>query len=145
MKRGLTESPCFAIVGRDVHARSLFVLCAVLVVSCATANPVRTYPPRATDCEIELIEVSGHAAPGWTTIGSLSGPIASEDTDPLSPDAVDSGLIALPAGFTIAEMAATGEFLFLLVTDESGATLLLRLDPRDPAGAASFVVETARP
>lgn len=73
-----------------MHARSLFVLCAVLVVSCATANPVRTYPPRATDCEIELIEVSGHAAPGWTTIGSLSGPIASEDADPLSPDAVDN-------------------------------------------------------
>ncbi len=57
----------------------------------------------------------------------------------------DTGSIALPAGFTIKEMAATGEFLFLLVSDDAGATLLLRLDPRDPAGAAAFVVETARP
>jgi hypothetical protein len=31
------------------------------------------------------------------------------------------------------------------VTDASGAVLLLRLDPRDPAGTVSFVVETARP
>ena len=58
---------------------------------------------------------------------------------------VDTGSIALPAGFTIKEMAATGDFLFLLVSDEAGATLLLRLDPRDPAATASFVVETARP
>jgi hypothetical protein len=58
---------------------------------------------------------------------------------------VDTGSIALPAGFTIKEMAATGDFLFLLVTDETGTTLLLRLDPNNPAGTASFVVETARP
>ena len=58
---------------------------------------------------------------------------------------VEDGAIALPAGFTIEQMAATSEFLFLLVRSESGDTLLLRLDPRDPAAAASFVVETARP
>jgi hypothetical protein len=60
-------------------------------------------------------------------------------------DVVDEGMIALPAGFTITEMAATSDFLFLLVADESGSVLLLRLDPRDPAATASFVVETARP
>jgi|GEM_PF-3458245 len=58
---------------------------------------------------------------------------------------VEDGSIALPAGFSIAQMAATGEFLFLLVTNEAGDVLLLRLDPRDPAATASFVVETARP
>ena len=85
-----------------------------------------------------VVIVLGVAALAWLIVDRARGA-------KVSPDAVDSGLIALPAGFTIAEMAATGEFLFLLVTDESGATLLLRLDPRDPAGAASFVVETARP
>ena len=58
---------------------------------------------------------------------------------------VEDGAIALPAGFTIEQMAATGEYLFLLVTNEGGDVLLLRLDPRDPAATASFVVETARP
>jgi len=59
--------------------------------------------------------------------------------------AVEDGSIALPAGFTIEQMAATGEFLFLLVRSEAGDTLLLRLDPRDPAATVSFVVEPARP
>ncbi len=59
--------------------------------------------------------------------------------------AVEDGSIALPAGFTIEQMAATGEFLFLLLNNDAGDVLLLRLDPRDPAAAASFVVETARP
>lgn len=60
-------------------------------------------------------------------------------------EAVDGGMIALPAGFTITQMAATGDFVLLLVANDAGDTLLLRLDPRDPAASASFVVETARP
>jgi hypothetical protein len=85
-----------------------------------------------------VIIVMGVAALAWLLIDRAREAKVGRDV-------VESGMIALPAGFTIAEMAATGEFLFLLVTDDSGATLLLRLDPRDPAGTASFVVETARP
>lgn len=84
-----------------------------------------------------VIIVVGVAALGWLLIERAREAKVSRDV-------VDSGMIALPAGFTIAEMAATSDFLFLLVTDAAGATLLLRLDPRDPAGTASFVVETAR-
>jgi hypothetical protein len=85
-----------------------------------------------------VLIVLGVAALGWLLIDR-----ARNAAD--RPETVDTGSIALPAGFTIAEMAATSDFLFLLVTDASGAVLLLRLDPRDPAGTASFVVETARP
>ncbi len=58
---------------------------------------------------------------------------------------VDSGSIVLPAGFHVTEMSATSDFVFLLLGDGDGALLLLRLDPRDPASSASFLVETARP
>ena len=58
---------------------------------------------------------------------------------------VDSGSIVLPAGFRVIEMSATGDYVFLLLGDDEDALLLLRLDPRDPASSASFVVETARP
>ena len=85
-----------------------------------------------------VVIVLGVATLGWLLIDRAREAKVSQDM-------AETGLIALPAGFTIAEMAATGEFLFLLVTDEAGSTLLLRLDPRDPAGTASFVVETARP
>ena len=59
--------------------------------------------------------------------------------------AVDSGSIVLPTGFRVIEMSATGDYVFLLLGDDEDALLLLRLDPRDPASSASFVVETARP
>jgi len=85
-----------------------------------------------------VIIVIGVAALGWLLIDRAREAKVSRHV-------VETGLIALPAGFTIAEMAATSDFLFLLVTDDAGATLLLRLDPRDPAATASFVVETARP
>ncbi len=85
-----------------------------------------------------VVIVLGIAALGWLLVER-----ARTGTDRSA--VVDTGSIALPAGFTIRQMAATGEFLFLLVADDTGATLLLRLDPRDPAGTASFVVETARP
>lgn len=58
---------------------------------------------------------------------------------------VDSGSIVLPAGFRVKEMSATSDFVFLLLGDDENTLLLLRLDPRDPASSASFVVETARP
>lgn len=58
---------------------------------------------------------------------------------------VDSGSIVLPAGFRVIEMSATADFVFMLLGDDADALLLLRLDPRDPASSASFVVETARP
>ncbi len=85
-----------------------------------------------------VIIVLGVAALGWLLVDRAREAKVSREV-------AESGMIALPAGFTIAEMAATSDFLFLLVNDEAGATLLLRLDPRDPAAAASFVVETARP
>jgi len=88
---GLTPSPCYASVRLEVRIRfRLFVLCLALAVGCATGTSIRTYPPRPADCEIEIIEASGVDAPGWTVIASLVRPIASEDTDPLSPEAVDS-------------------------------------------------------
>ena len=63
-----------------------------------------------------VIIVIGVAALGWLLIDRAREARASRDV-------VETGLIALPAGFTIAEMAATGEFLFLLVTDEAGLNL----------------------
>ena len=86
-----------------------------------------------------VVIVLGVAALAWLLIERARGGGADRRA------VVDTGSIALPAGFTIKEMAATGDFLFLLVSDAAGATLLLRLDPRDPAATASFIVETARP
>lgn len=85
-----------------------------------------------------VLIVLGVAALVWLMVERSGG-------GPRSGEVVGGGVIALPAGFSIKEMAATGEFLFLLVEDAAGVTLLLRLDPRDPAASASFVVETARP
>lgn len=85
-----------------------------------------------------VLIVLGTSALVWLLVDrARSGPVERA--------AVEDGSIALPAGFTIEQMAATAEFLFLLVRSETGDTLLLRLDPRDPAASASFVVETARP
>ncbi len=58
---------------------------------------------------------------------------------------VGTGTIVLPPGFHVTEMSATSDFVFLLLGDEEGDVLLLRLDPQDPASSASFVVKTARP
>jgi hypothetical protein len=85
-----------------------------------------------------VLIVLGVVALGWLLVERSRG-LQADRT------AVEDGLIALPAGFTIEQMAATSEFLFLLVTSEAGDMLLLRLDPRDPAATASFVIETARP
>lgn len=85
-----------------------------------------------------VVIVLGVAALAWLLVERARGGAERAQT-------VETGSIALPTGFTIKEMAATSDFLFLLVTDEAGTTLLLRLDPRDPSGAASFIVETARP
>lgn len=84
-----------------------------------------------------VLIVLGVAALIWLSIERAGGRRGAE--------VADGGVIALPAGFTITEMAATGEFVFLLVSNTAGDTLLIRLDPRDPAASASFVVETARP
>lgn len=84
-----------------------------------------------------VLIVLGTSALLWLLVDRARGPQERA--------AVEDGSIALPAGFTIEQMAATGEFLFLLLRSEAGDTLLLRLDPRDPAATASFVVETARP
>jgi hypothetical protein len=85
-----------------------------------------------------VLIVLGTAALVWLLIERSTG-------GPEERALVEDGAIALPAGFSIAQMAATGEFLFLLLQNDAGDVLLLRLDPRNPAGAASFVVETARP
>ncbi len=85
-----------------------------------------------------ILIVLGVVALGWLLVERSRGLHADRT-------ALEDGLIALPAGFTIEQMAATSEFLFLLVKSEAGDMLLLRLDPRDPAATASFVIETARP
>lgn len=62
-----------------------------------------------------------------------------------SPAVAGTGTIILPAGFHVTEMSATSDFVFLLLGDEKGDVLLLRLEPHDPASSASFVVKTANP
>jgi hypothetical protein len=90
-----------------------------------------------------VLIVLGIIALVWLVIDRSRG--TTQGRAPEGRAAVEDGAIALPAGFTIKQMAATGEFLFLLVSNEAGDILLLRLDPSDPAAAASFVIETARP
>ena len=90
-----------------------------------------------------VLIVLGIIALAWLMIDRSRGTTQSRTPD--SRAAIEDGAIALPAGFTIKEMAATGDFLFLLVSNADGDVLLLRLDPRDPAATASFVIETARP
>lgn len=84
-----------------------------------------------------VLIVLGVAALIWLAVDRAGGRRGGE--------VADGGVIALPAGFSIAHLAATSDFVFLLVTNEVGDTLLIRLDPRDPAASASFVVESARP